>query len=162
MGHIVYDPEREENLYASGKQMILYLDTNMVISLLTGRRSDIDRDTRALFADNANITRTSSVCVQELIHLRQIEKIFVDKKRHNYRPTVPILNMLKEANIDVVYVNDIHLRQLDELPIVHGHRDPFDRLIIAQAIADRATLVSTDRMFPNYVELGLKLHQNFK
>lgn len=142
--------------------MILYLDTNMVISLLTGQRSSIDRDTWALFADNVNIARTSSVCVQELIHLRQKGKVLVDKKRRNYRPPVPILDMLKEAGIDVVYINALHLQKLDELPIINDHRDQNDRLIIAQAIADHATLISSDHEFPNYEKYGLTFHQNIR
>ncbi len=38
--------------------------------------------------------------------------------------------------------------------------DTNDRLIIAQAISDKATLVSSDLQFPKYRKYGLSLHQN--
>jgi PIN domain nuclease of toxin-antitoxin system len=30
------------------------------------------------------------------------------------------------------------------------HRDPFDRIIIAQTLAERLTLLSVDQVFPSY------------
>lgn len=41
-----------------------------------------------------------------------------------------------------------HLLQLQHLPL--HHRDPFDRLLIAQAITENLTLVSRDTVFPQY------------
>ncbi len=38
-----------------------------------------------------------------------------------------------------------------ELP--HHHRDPFDRLLVAQALAVPARLYTTDRRLPAYSEL---------
>ena len=42
-----------------------------------------------------------------------------------------------------------HTEQLNELPAQRGD-DPFDRMIAAQALAERATLVSHDRAFERY------------
>jgi PIN domain nuclease of toxin-antitoxin system len=36
------------------------------------------------------------------------------------------------------------------------HRDPFDRLLIAQAVAERLTLVTRDRVFSKYDVKTLK------
>ncbi len=41
-----------------------------------------------------------------------------------------------------------HIEVLDSLPL--HHRDPFDRLLIAQAIRENLTLVSNDPKFPTY------------
>lgn len=41
-----------------------------------------------------------------------------------------------------------HLVQLHTLPF--HHRDPFDRLLIAQAIAEKAEIISGDQFFPLY------------
>lgn len=46
------------------------------------------------------------------------------------------------------------------LPFIKDHRDPFDRLIIAQAISDKATLVSSDLKFQWYEKYGLDFVQN--
>ncbi|MCU0425531.1 MAG: type II toxin-antitoxin system VapC family toxin [Candidatus Kapabacteria bacterium] len=41
-----------------------------------------------------------------------------------------------------------HIQQLSALP--HHHRDPFDRIIIAQAIAENLPVVSSDEAFDAY------------
>jgi len=41
-----------------------------------------------------------------------------------------------------------HLEKLCELP--HHHRDPFDRMLVAQALADDLTLVSDDGVLDRY------------
>jgi len=41
-----------------------------------------------------------------------------------------------------------HIRRLDQLPV--PHKDPFDRLLIAQAVEDNLTLVSVDPMMSDY------------
>lgn len=47
-----------------------------------------------------------------------------------------------------------HLRALLALPLHADHRDPFDRLLIAQAMAEGAIFVSRDRHSERYeVEL---------
>jgi PIN domain nuclease of toxin-antitoxin system len=58
------------------------------------------------------------------------------------------------------FVNEIHAtalrlsrRDLDgysDLPLFEDHRDPFDRMIIAQAMAANLTLVGGDRKFAYY------------
>jgi PIN domain nuclease of toxin-antitoxin system len=45
-----------------------------------------------------------------------------------------------------------HILQLESLP--HHHSDPFDRLLIAQAITESLPILSGDRAFANY---GIKL-----
>ena len=41
-----------------------------------------------------------------------------------------------------------HLDRIKELPDIH--RDPFDRLLVAQAIDEGLTIVTCDRMIPQY------------
>lgn len=66
-----------------------------------------------------------------------------------------LLQHLEEAGIDIVSVNRRHLQQVAELKLYDDHRDPNDRLIIAQAIADKTVLISSDRKFERYNNLGL-------
>lgn len=40
------------------------------------------------------------------------------------------------------------MRKLFELPLLH--REPFDRMLIATALAEDVPLVSIDRQFPKY------------
>jgi len=41
-----------------------------------------------------------------------------------------------------------HAAKVEKLPF--HHRDPFDRLLIAQAISEKLTIVSADRVFRDY------------
>ncbi len=141
--------------------MRLYLDTNIVVYMILEQTDNIDKGTLDILTDTSNMMYTSSVCVQEIIHLRQVGKIFAHKKR-NKSSLLPIVDMLNDYGIEIILINSLHLKKMDELPLVGKHRDPSDRLIIAQAIADRATLVSSDLMFPEYIKYGLQLHQNRK
>jgi PIN domain nuclease of toxin-antitoxin system len=44
---------------------------------------------------------------------------------------------------------------------VQDHKDPFDHIIIAQAISHKMTLVSSDTKFPFYRKQGLRLIENY-
>lgn len=50
--------------------------------------------------------------------------------------------------IEIVPINYHHLIILSKLPNHHG--DPFDRLIISQAIAEDLILISRDKEFEKY------------
>lgn len=51
-------------------------------------------------------------------------------------------------NIDWLEINLDHIEVVATLPF--HHRDPFDRLLIAQAIADQLPILSADSTFDNY------------
>jgi PIN domain nuclease of toxin-antitoxin system len=48
----------------------------------------------------------------------------------------------------VIGITFAHLRMLEALP--HLHRDPFDRLLIAQSLADHVPIITADRAFGAY------------
>jgi PIN domain nuclease of toxin-antitoxin system len=48
-----------------------------------------------------------------------------------------------------------HLDELSRLQAFTNHRDPFDRLLIAQAIAEDLSMVSSDMRFGNYKRLRI-------
>ena len=50
--------------------------------------------------------------------------------------------------IEIIQISYEHLLTLSKLPI--NHNDPFDRIIISQAIAENLTLVSKDKGFKKY------------
>ena len=123
--------------------MKVYLDTNILSFLLREEPDSISRDVSAMIMDYSHLLCTSTVCVHELIHLVQIGKLSVGRKGREESPTA-IEEWLER-----------HLKQLASLPIQGDHRDPSDRLIIAQAIADRVPLISSDRKFSRYRGHGL-------
>lgn len=81
----------------------------------------------------------------------------ITAKNENDRALKPeeIVPTLDKMSISRVPVSDKHLNTYAALPFVRDHRDPYDRMIISQAISDKATLVSSDLKFPWYAKFGL-------
>lgn len=56
---------------------------------------------------------------------------------------------MQENNIQLLPINLAHISHLEQLP--PHHKDPFDRIIIAQAVVENMTIVSVDPMFADYL-----------
>lgn len=135
--------------------MRYYLDTNILVFAILGQDDELSRDVRALLADYAHSFMTSTECVRELIHLVQIGKISMPKGTDAGKAAQAAVRAIVDWGIKIVPVSMVHLETLAALPLYDDHRDPADRLIIAQAMADRVPLVSSDRKFSRYVRHGL-------
>ena len=134
--------------------MRLYLDTNILYFLIQ-EGGEISNDVRSQVTDYSNTLYTSTVCVQELIHLCQIEKIRIGKKSDVIQHPKDVFRLLEECGIHVVSVTSKHLQEYANLPLWKEHTDPNDRLIIAQAMSDKVCLVSSDHKFKHYEQYGL-------
>ena len=66
--------------------------------------------------------------------------------------TLPLKELLKEQqetnNLTISAVALTHVLALDALPL--HHKDPFDRLLIAQSIEEGLTIVTADSHFSSY------------
>jgi PIN domain nuclease of toxin-antitoxin system len=65
-----------------------------------------------------------------------------------------IVEAVGESGFEELPIRLLHAEGVQELP--WHHRDPFDRLLIAQAVAERLTLVTRDRVFGKYDVKTLK------
>lgn len=59
-----------------------------------------------------------------------------------------LLEQLEQAGVDLLPITARHANRVGTLPL--HHRDPFDRLLIAQADIDDLSLVSGDRDLRRY------------
>ena len=59
-----------------------------------------------------------------------------------------IVGNLQLQNIQVLAIQPFHIIKMTTLPF--HHRDPFDRIIIAQAITEKMKLISRDGEFEKY------------
>lgn len=137
--------------------MRYYLDTNILVFLNLEREDELDVSVRALLFDYSNTLLTSTTAVQELIHLSQISKLCTGRRQ---TAATDILQWLDDMSIRIMPVNASHLKAFANLPLHDDHRDPNDRLIIAQAISDRIPLISSDRKFSAYAKYGLDFVYN--
>ncbi len=59
-----------------------------------------------------------------------------------------LFDFVKSANIEILPILPQQLQLVQDLPF--HHRDPFDRLIISQAIHHNYSVISSDSVFKNY------------
>ena len=59
-----------------------------------------------------------------------------------------IEELCTDKDIYILPIKGNHLDELDKLP--KHHNEPFDRLIICQAIAENLTIITRDTIIPNY------------
>ena len=65
------------------------------------------------------------------------------------QPTGPYLvRKLAENRIETLPVNLDHVLKIEALPL--HHRDPFDRVLVAQSLHEELPLVTADPMFARY------------
>ncbi|HXZ41663.1 MAG TPA: type II toxin-antitoxin system VapC family toxin [Terriglobales bacterium] len=64
-------------------------------------------------------------------------------------PTGPyVVRKLAENRIDVLPISLDHVLRIEDLPL--HHRDPFDRILIAQSLEENLPLVTADPLFDRY------------
>lgn len=59
-----------------------------------------------------------------------------------------LFRFTERNQIEIIEINENHLLQLLTLEL--NHNDPFDRVIIAQTISEKLTLLSKDRKMESY------------
>jgi PIN domain nuclease of toxin-antitoxin system len=59
-----------------------------------------------------------------------------------------LFDQIDHTGIAIVPIEDAHILRTESLP--HHHGDPFDRLLIAQAMEEDLTILSSDNEIPLY------------
>ena len=137
--------------------MRYYLDTNILIFMLSGKKDDISVDVQHIIEDYANTLFMSSVAISELIFLYKNEKLEFLK----FKNEGEIIKYLTEkVGIEIVYFNKHHFNVYTSLQIAKDHKDMNDHAIISQAIADKMALISSDGKFERYKKQGLNFVYN--
>ena len=139
--------------------MRLLLDTNIYVYMVSDRKS-LTKDVCAYLEDPENLKYLSIVSLQELITAFRTKKLLSNVWRSEAEMISFVLNdpSVEIDNTDVNVIRTLASLQTNE---VQDHKDPFDHIIIAQAISHKMTLVSSDTKFPFYRKQGLRLIENF-
>ncbi|MBJ7328258.1 MAG: type II toxin-antitoxin system VapC family toxin [Solirubrobacteraceae bacterium] len=117
----------------------LLLDTNVVVWLLLGDRDAVSPAARDALDDEGNTLSVSAASVWEIAIKRSLGKLEIEDRWPS---------ALAALDVDHVPVTALHAQHVEGLP--WHHRDPFDRLLVAQAIVESHTLVTADRQLAAY------------
>jgi PIN domain nuclease of toxin-antitoxin system len=121
--------------------MKLLLDTHTFIWWDSDPLKLSERALELLLAPE-NTRLVSVVSLWEIQIKSQLGKLTVNE------PLIDIINKQQENGLLFIDVKINHVLMLEELPLYH--KDPFDRLLIAQAKIENSSLISRDPIFSNY------------
>lgn len=122
--------------------MKLLLDTHAFLWFIMGSQN-LSADARALIEDAANEKFLSVASLWEMAIKLSIGKLTLSAPFDVLFPEQLTLNGVNLLGIKVE-----HAAAVAALPF--HHRDPFDRLLIAQAMAEKMSIVSIDAAFDAY------------
>jgi PIN domain nuclease of toxin-antitoxin system len=126
------------------------LDTHTFLwsALQTERLS---KKVRTLLLDNRNTVYVSSVSFWEISLKYGIGKIELKNLHPDELPTAA-----QEMGFDILDVDYREAASFHKLPR-QNHKDPFDRMIVWQAIHNDLVLVSKDKSMSDYRQYGLEM-----
>lgn len=124
--------------------MRILLDTHLVLWWLSGDKL-LPREAETFIADSANEIYVSAASIWEVA-------IKVGLGRMKGDPAT-IEAAIIPSGLSELRITGRHAAQVSRLPL--HHRDPFDRLLIAQSLVEPMRLLTRDAMLAKYGELVL-------
>ena len=89
----------------------------------------------------------SSVSISEIAVKTGIGKLDIPEER--------LLRLIEDLQLTILPYTERHARKLYELPL--HHREPFARMLIGVALAESLPIVTSDRQFEQYKDVGLEV-----
>ncbi len=124
--------------------MNLLLDTHVLLWWYAG--TELDEETVNQISTTDNAIWVSAASIWEMRIKQNLGKLEIP-------PT--IMTLLEEDGFEPLPITWADSWTAGNLP--NHHRDPFDRMLIAQAQTQRLTLLSRDSAFSSYENLGLQI-----
>ena len=122
--------------------MTLLLDTHTLLWFVE-HAPELSQRAKAVIEDRDNTVVYSIASVWEMAIKLGLGKLAMS------RPLYPdFADLLKEHGIQPLDIAYRHSSEVSTLPM--HHRDPFDRLLVAQAMVENLPIVSADRAFDPY------------
>jgi len=122
--------------------MRVLLDTSSFIFFISGSRQ-LSTTARELMEDFGNKLFMSVASLWEMAIKINTGKLELTEPFERIIP-----EKLEENDIKILQIKTQHLFRLIKLPF--HHRDPFDRLILAQGLSEKLPIISPDRAFHAY------------
>jgi len=124
------------------------IDTNILVFAITNKQF-LNEFVSDILSDFENVIYVSSTSIFELIHLNQTGRIKI--KQPNIKEFLKSIQ--QEFNFNILHSKTEHFDAYSKLPLINGHNDPIDRIIIAQSITEKIPLISSDTKFKYYSDL---------
>lgn len=122
--------------------MRLLLDTHIFLWYIAADRA-LGAATRDLIRDPSNRIFLSPVSIWEAIVKHKLGKLPLPEAPETYLPRQRARHRIESLDLD-----ESSVKQLASLP--SHHRDPFDRMLICQAIEHDMTLITVDPQMRAY------------
>jgi PIN domain nuclease of toxin-antitoxin system len=122
--------------------MRILLDTHIFLWFISGDLQ-LSIDIRDTICDPDNEVYLSAISVWEVIVKYQLGKLPLPEHPATYLPKQRILHQIASLDLDENCVT-----QLAKLPLLH--RDPFDRMLICQALQHNLTIATVDAAIRAY------------
>lgn len=118
--------------------MNLFLDTHVLLWWLDDNPL-LSKQAKKYIADVDNIIFISAVVIWEIRVKEALGKLEI---------APDFFNIVKQQGFEILSITAQHANKVGDIPM--HHRDPFDRMLIAQAIEESLTIVTHDRAFKAY------------
>jgi tRNA(fMet)-specific endonuclease VapC len=135
--------------------MRYFIDTNILLFAIK-EEDRLSKEVSELLLDTSNTINISSRSIEEIIQLLRIGKIEFSR----WKETKDIFNHIDELGFSVDYFKKEHILTLGKLVPIPDHKDPVDHAIMAHAITNKATLISSDEKMRFYKNQGLSFIWN--
>jgi PIN domain nuclease of toxin-antitoxin system len=119
------------------------LDTNVWLWSLDDPANRLNSSAREIIENAEADIYLSSVSTWELSI-----KMRLGKLRFPAPPSQTVSVFMARQRLNSVAITHIHAAKIYDLPLYHA--DPFDRMLIAQALVEEMTLLTSDRIFEKY------------
>ncbi len=122
--------------------MRLLLDTHVWLWMLE-QPERLSEDTRDRLEDGAAALWLSAVSVVEIAVKHRLGKLTLPLPVEEY-----VASRMRRSAVDALPLAITHAAGMAALPL--HHRDPFDRMLIAQARSENVPVVTADAAFDDY------------
>jgi len=117
------------------------LDTHTLIWFLNGDKK-ISKTVQSLIENTNNKKFVSIGSLWEMA-------IKISLKKMEFDGTIPeIIDLIEQNSFELIPISTAHIAELERLPIVH--RDPFDRMLVVQAMVEDLVILTRDENIPQY------------
>lgn len=117
------------------------LDTNALLYFLYDSTKLSEKASDIIYRNNEKI-HVSIVSFWEIAIKSSIGKLVIKSSISKIAETC------EKEQLDILSIKPLHLDNIQHLPRIHG--DPFDRLIISQAMTENFVIITKDGTIPQY------------